>query len=445
MFSFLKKVWRDRRGNALVIAGAALPLIVGSAGLATDTIEWSLWKRQLQRAADSAALAGARAELDSRAVDDCSTFNSASADSSKPVAYDIHKNDHSGITTACTASNPPSSGSYKSDGNAVQVSLTGSRALSFSGMFMSSPPSITASATATIVDTGKFCLVTLNKTSTPGITMGGSSSANLGCGAISNSTGTSSITTNGNAYTFTADPVASVGGMPASITGSTNLEPYHSPEPDPFAGKYSTSIPPGTTCKTFNQNGYTTTTGSGKDKVTVNHLYSYETKPGGGGTCYSDFSPSGNGTYFLDAGTYYLDSTNFNPGGGTTLIGSNVTIILTGTTPGAVTLNGNTTIQLSANPTGAYAKMLFLQAPGATAASTFNGTNSSYFDGAMYFPSTNVTFNGTSGASTQCAMVVSWTATFSGNTNLQNSLTRPDGTPCQDNTTVTAKTVALVE
>jgi hypothetical protein len=56
-----------------------------------------------------------------------------------------------------------------------------------------------------------------------------------------------------------------------------------------------------------------------------------------------------------------------------------------------------------------------------------------------------VTFNGTSGASTQCAMVVSWTATFSGNTNLQNSLTRPDGTPCQDNTTVTAKTVALVE
>ena len=47
MIAFMKKLWRDRRGNALMIAGAALPLLVGSAGLATDTIQWTLWKRQL--------------------------------------------------------------------------------------------------------------------------------------------------------------------------------------------------------------------------------------------------------------------------------------------------------------------------------------------------------------------------------------------------------------
>src|SRR5512146_2701089 len=58
MISSLKRLWRDRRGNTLAIAGAALPLVLGSAGLASDTIEWTLWKRQLQRAADSAALAG---------------------------------------------------------------------------------------------------------------------------------------------------------------------------------------------------------------------------------------------------------------------------------------------------------------------------------------------------------------------------------------------------
>ena len=65
MIGFFKKLWRDKRGNALVIAAAALPLVLGSAGLASDTIEWALWKRQLQRAADSAAIAGvyaARAE-----------------------------------------------------------------------------------------------------------------------------------------------------------------------------------------------------------------------------------------------------------------------------------------------------------------------------------------------------------------------------------------------
>ena len=58
MRKLFKKLWSNDRGNALIIAGAALPMLVGAAGLATDTIQWALWKRQLQRAADSAALAG---------------------------------------------------------------------------------------------------------------------------------------------------------------------------------------------------------------------------------------------------------------------------------------------------------------------------------------------------------------------------------------------------
>ncbi len=58
MIVFFGKLWRNKRGNALAIAAACLPLFVGAAGLATDTIQWTLWKRQLQRAADSAAIAG---------------------------------------------------------------------------------------------------------------------------------------------------------------------------------------------------------------------------------------------------------------------------------------------------------------------------------------------------------------------------------------------------
>src|SRR5579884_2048156 len=57
MMSLFRRLWKNNRGNALLIAGAALPMIVGAAGLATDTIQWTLWKRQLQRAADSAAIA----------------------------------------------------------------------------------------------------------------------------------------------------------------------------------------------------------------------------------------------------------------------------------------------------------------------------------------------------------------------------------------------------
>ena len=59
MISFMGKLWKSKRGNTLAIAAACFPLFLGAAGLATDTIQWTLWKRQLQRAADSAAIAGA--------------------------------------------------------------------------------------------------------------------------------------------------------------------------------------------------------------------------------------------------------------------------------------------------------------------------------------------------------------------------------------------------
>ena len=53
MIGFIRKLLRDRRGNVLAIACADHAAgRSDAAGLATDTIEWTLWKRQLQRAAD---------------------------------------------------------------------------------------------------------------------------------------------------------------------------------------------------------------------------------------------------------------------------------------------------------------------------------------------------------------------------------------------------------
>ena len=128
MFSFLKKLWRDRRGNALIIAGAALPLIVGSAGLASDTIQWTLWKRQLQRVADSAAEAGAYAKVGGATLDNCS--NVATATYSSPIGYEVKKDSHLPQTPICTATNPPSTGGFTSDSNAVRVAVSMQRTIS---------------------------------------------------------------------------------------------------------------------------------------------------------------------------------------------------------------------------------------------------------------------------------------------------------------------------
>lgn len=431
MIRFLRKLWKDRRGNALVIAGAALPVLVGAAGLATDTIQWTLWKRQLQRAADSAALAAAYGEAQGQTE----TSGTCSSSATPAVYYDLTQNNHVGITTSCSVTTPVT-WNVTSDSKAVRVTLSAQKVLGFSSLFLSTAPTVSVSATATLVSSGSYCLVALDNTSSSGITIGGNSTANLGCGAISDSTSSSSsVGTNGTSYSFVADPVAAVGGMPSSITGSSNLQPYHIAEPDPFAGLYSTTVPSEMSCKNFNSQIYKQTGGNSGNK-------SYYLSAG----CYNSFNPSGGGTYYLDPGTYYLNSTDFSPGGGVTMIGSGVTIILTGTTPGSINLDGNETIQLSAPTSGTYAKMLFIQSSSATTnnLNKINGTSTSYFDGAIYEPTGQIQFNGTSSAMTQCAMVVGWTETFNGDTNLQNSLTRPDGTACTANQTVPAYGVRLV-
>src|SRR6266496_1112088 len=204
MISFFRKLWRSKRGNALVVAGAALPLVIGSAGLASDTIQWTMWKRQLQRAADSAAMAGVFAEVGGNSVGTCSDIAGSTYD--KPVAWDLKKNSHLFTTPTCTVTNPPSTGSYTTDNYAVHVSLSVQKSLSFSGMFLTSAPTITANATATIVPSGTYCVVSLENTATTGITATGSATVNMGCGMITNSTSLNAAVASGST-SVTASPI----------------------------------------------------------------------------------------------------------------------------------------------------------------------------------------------------------------------------------------------
>ena len=167
MISFVKRLWRDPRGNVLAIVGAAIPLVVGSAGLATDTIQWVTWKRELQRAADSAAYAGVYAKAQ------------GAANATAAVTADLTKHQTTGIVLV--GGYPqiayPTSGSWN---NGVQVTLAVQKRLGFSSLFISAAPTITATATAAMVDDGDFCIVALEDTTTAGITIGGSADVEHG-------------------------------------------------------------------------------------------------------------------------------------------------------------------------------------------------------------------------------------------------------------------------
>ncbi|MCA1652670.1 MAG: pilus assembly protein TadG-related protein [Sphingomicrobium sp.] len=410
MLNKLRELWSDRRGNALIIAAGALPLIIGSAGLASDTIQWTLWKRQLQRAADSAAISGAYARIEGTSASDA-------------VTTDLTKNNQLWVPLLSGYPQTTTPANTTTWSHQVQVVLAVQQKLGFSSVFISTPPMITATAKAAAVDDGAFCVVSLEHSSDPGITIQGSTTTNLGCGAISDSIAvTTSVNTNGAAYNFASSIVAAVGGLPATITGSANLQPYHLAQPDPYEG-LDTSVPSGTSCTNFNSH-IVSTSGS----VTT-------ISPG----CYNSWDKNGN--YAMQPGTYYLNNTDFDRTGNGTLTGTGVTIVLTGSNPGTVKTNGTSSINLSAPTTGAFAKILIAQstAAGVDNNNTINGTNSSTYDGALYFPKGLINFTGTTGAISKCLMVVSKKVNFAGNSNIQN-----DVNGCTANTTVTGKKIRLV-
>lgn len=409
MIRKLRKLWQDRRGNALVIAGLSLPLVVGAAGLGTDTVQWVVWKRELQRAADSAAFAGAYA----RAQDN------ANMTATQAVTRDLTQNNHTMVSLL--AGSPqiafPTSPNWA---NGVRVTLRVQKRLGFSSLFFSTPPIIEASATAALVDEGTYCAVGLAPTGSS-IEIGGSTNVNLGCGAISNSQDpTQSVGVSGNAHNFVADPVAGVGGVSSTVNGATEVLSFQVPMRDPYAD-ISTAVPAGMPCRNYN-NAQTTNADGSK-------------APG----CYNNFNPAA-GTV-LSPGEYYLNNTNLSLSGHQSISGTGVTIILTGTNPGSLTMNGNSSMNLTAPTSGPYENMVLIQSPNATAGNTnkINGDNDTVLDGAVYFPRGNVELLGSSTQAFQCAMLVGYRLTFSGNSTIQN-----DTSACTAAEQASAQRVRLV-
>ena len=59
MLQTIRKLARDTKANVLLVTAIGASSLVGAAGIGVDTVQWYLWKRQLQQAVDSGAMAGA--------------------------------------------------------------------------------------------------------------------------------------------------------------------------------------------------------------------------------------------------------------------------------------------------------------------------------------------------------------------------------------------------
>lgn len=405
MFAFLRHVralYRDTSANAMVLTAFALFAMVGGAGLATDTVQWTLWKRQLQRMADSGAISGSYALA-------------AGADATTAANAELARYSFITSTITKTIETPPTSGPYNGNSKAVRVVLSVTQSLPFSSLFMNTTPTIQAEATGAAVSFGNYCLVSLETTTATGITFQGSSDTRLGCGASSNSQGNPAINASGSSY-IVASPIAAVGNVPVSSnyqTGTTII-PYTLPQADPFANLPMMAVPNGNSCNS----GFSD---SPQSVSTINIPNGQTSK------CFNDFNVKG--TVTMDPGIYIIDGKN----GGTFNIGAQANITCLGcvfllTTSGSastvatVNMNGGATVNITAPTSGTYAGVMFYQDRTASLASTnqINGNASSKFQGAIYMPKQDVQFSGTSGMNTHCLQIVSRRITMTGNNAIQN-------------------------
>lgn len=369
-----------------------LPVVIGMVGLGVETGSWYLSKRNLQTAADTAALAGAR---------ETTTTKRTSA-----AQYAVTQNGFpSGVTV--TINNPPLAGGYTTNNNAVEVIISKTQSLTFSSLFLGSNTVVSARAVAVkqTAGSGGGCVMALAGNGT-GIDITGSSTMNMPtCTLISNSNISASVDITGNSNTnvYSLHTVGNyqVGGSAvfnAAVSPTINGDET----PDPYA---NLTVPTFSGC---NNNNFST-----HSTVTINP-----------GVYCNGFKLTSHANVTLNPGTYIIDRGDFDIGAQATLTGAGVTFILTSSSNSGypdITINGGATVSINAPTSGEYSGIAFYQDRNATInnLNKFNGGSTMNINGAIYLPSGEVTFNGGSTINAACTQIVSNMVNFSGNNNIK--------------------------
>ena len=397
MFNPFSKLWNDKRGNILVIAAAALPVIVAAAGLATDTIQWTIWKRQLQRAADSAAIAG----VYDRQANANSTSNVPAA-----VTRDLSINNHTWMSLKTgfpTLAYPANAGIQT---NQVTVGLAVQQSLPFSSIFVSTAPTITANATAAGIALGDPCILALDGSAARAIDFSGNATINMpDCPVFSDSSASNAAVAKGSAA-INAKSVGAVGGIAQSNNFSVSAYyPYSATIADPYAGVVPN--PSDMKCTSANLDENT----SNATLATYN--------------CFSSLSVQPNKTLTIPSsytGPIYINGGSVDFKGNFTCAACTIVLTNYNTSPtatiGNIIENATANVNITAPTSGTYQGLAFYQDRRATDCSNcnkINGNSSSLITGAMYFPKQELQYNGTGNTSAVCAKFIGKRITFTGN------------------------------
>lgn len=401
LINFLK----NEDGAVLPLAALLLPILVTVGGLGVDTSSWMMNRRDLQTAADSAALAAAW-EAARGASDEIIEY--AALKEAMKNGYEPTQN---GILEVV----------YDEEAESVSVALSQETELYFTKMIMDGQVTTAVQSFANVVE-GEvdYCILSLDQVAAGSTTTSGAVDLSMpDCGIAVNSVDDEAMQLNGN-VTIDVEDVAIVGnydlnGGSAQFTYD-NLETGVPETPNPYEG---TEEPSASACNYNNRN----ISGAGT------HTLSPGVYCGG-------LKISGNNTIVFEPGVYIIKGGDLDISGGGSLTGVHVAFYLTnaGSNFAQLEITGSKTITFSApEPGNTLAGFVFYQdpdAPDSNSGNNLTGTANIQIDGVMYFPSQELNFGGnTTVESDICTKIVAKQVILHGTPYLGNSCDDNDAAP----------------
>jgi hypothetical protein len=387
----LRQIRRDERGNLALVVAAVFPLLIGAAGLAVDGTEWVLQKRQIQAAADHAAVAGVYGLISSQDLD--SAVNQS-------VIQDGTVPDNASIQAIHGAAG------READPFAVSVHIAAPAQMTFSSMFMKHPPVIGAQATASVVQNGRYCAFALgDMDDEPGLVLRANTDAKVDCGVTTNATSSRALEADGSS-TLQAFALRAYGSFSAarSAVQHSGIREHSLMQDDPLADT-DPPLVPNTGCPNVTIN-------PGEKEIPLD--------PG----CYANMMLNGN--VRLQDGEYILNRGNFVVGPQGHVVCDACTIFLTsedaGTAPGSigkVKISSEATVQMNATREGPNAGILFYQDRHAARVlpgdeNRLGGSSFSKLNGLIYFPSEDVYVDAAMRPDVQCSRFIARRLIFAG-------------------------------
>jgi Flp pilus assembly protein TadG len=378
----MKTLLRDESGQTLIFVAVSMTVILGFLAMAADVGTLLHDRRNLQIAADSAAIAGAVEEKVSSVTGDIQTSGQTAS------TQNGFTNGSNGVTV--TINTPPASGPHTGAAGYVEAIVSQVEPVFFTKLRGFTTMTVTTRAVAFDGATSTNCVLATNPTAADTIDLQGSFNANFpGCSVVDDSNSPTALDFTGGGGSLTAGSVGVVGGA-GGHTGDSSPAPQTGVAPisDPLA---SLPAPP-----------YTPASCTAAPSGTA-----WGPATPGGTVCYSGNINVGTRNVIMNAGIYVFTGDLDFTGNGSLTSNGGVTLYFAGPNgqlggPG----NGKTTLNLTATTGGPYNDILIYQDRTDANLGEFNGTPITNLTGIIYMPGAPLEFSGNTVSNLTTVLIV---------------------------------------